>query len=96
MGWMRSLGPYQSLLLLVVPLGIVEPLKLFALLVIADGGWLVGTGLLISMCGASLLVVERLFRVLKPKLLTLKWFAAPFRQWVRFIKGTQLFLGLFR
>ena len=75
----QGLGPYQSLALLLVPLSLVEPLKLLALLVAGKGHWLTGTGMLIAAYAAGLLLVERLFRVVKPKLLMLDWFAKLWR-----------------
>jgi hypothetical protein len=35
----QKLGPYQSLALLLVPVTLVEPLKLLALLVAGEGHW---------------------------------------------------------
>ena len=70
----QKLGPYQSLALLLVPVSLVEPLKLVALLVAGGGHWLTGTGIMVAAYAASLLVLERLFRVVKPKLLMLVWF----------------------
>jgi hypothetical protein len=72
----QQLGPYQSLALMLLPLLLVEPLKVVALLVAGHGHWLTGTGMLIVAYGASLVVVERLFKVVKFKLMTMKWFAA--------------------
>jgi hypothetical protein len=60
---------------LLVPLTLVEPLKMAALLVAGKGHWLSGTAMIIVAYAASLLVVERLFRIVKPKLLMLHWFA---------------------
>ena len=57
-----------------VPLTLVEPLKMAALLVAGKGHWLSGTGMIVDYA-ASLFIVERLFRVVKPKLLMLHWFA---------------------
>lgn len=71
----QKLGPYQSLALLLVPVSLVEPLKLIALFVAGGGHWLTGTGIMVAAYAASLLVLERLFRVVKPKLLMLVWFA---------------------
>ena len=68
------LGPYQSLLMLSVPFLIVEPLKVGALFIIGGGHWLLGPGMLITAYAASVLVVERLFKILKPKLMRLGWF----------------------
>jgi hypothetical protein len=75
------MGPYQSLVLLLVPLLLVEPLKLVAVVIAGEGHWLTGTGMLVVAYAASLLFVERLFRVVKPKLMTLSWFA---RFWTGF------------
>ena len=78
----QKFGPYQSLVLLAVPLACAEPLKLLALYVAGGGRWLTGTGMMIGAYAASLLVVERLFRVVKPKLLMLGWFATLWSCWV--------------
>jgi len=67
-------GPYLSLILVFVPL-LLLPLKLVALVLAGKGHWISGTGILIAAYAVSLLLVERLFKVLKPKLLTLNWFA---------------------
>lgn len=77
--WVRrfieGLGPYQSLILLLVPASIVEPLKLLAVAIAGDGHWITGTVMIVIAYCASLLLVERIFRIVKPKLLTLPWFA---------------------
>ncbi len=72
----ERLGPYQSLVLLLIPVSIVEPLKLIAVAIAGQGHWITGTAALIIAYAASLLVVERLFRIVKPKLMTLRWFAS--------------------
>jgi hypothetical protein len=71
----QQLGPYQSLALLIVPVGLVEPLKIVALFVGGKGHWLSGTAMIIGAYVLSLFFVERLFRVIKPKLMALSWFA---------------------
>jgi hypothetical protein len=53
----------------------VEPLKLVALLLAGKGHWLSGTGMILGAYAASLLCVERLFRIVKPKLMMMDWFA---------------------
>jgi hypothetical protein len=65
-----------------VPLALVEPLKLVALIVAGEGHWLTGTGMILGAYAVSILVVERLFRVVKPKLMTLSWFA---KLWMRLV-----------
>jgi hypothetical protein len=71
----QQLKPYPSLLLLMVPVTLAEPLKMVAVLVAGKGHWLSGMAMIVAAYGVSLLVVERLFRIVKPKLLMLPWFA---------------------
>ncbi len=73
--WIESLGPYQSAAVLAVPVCVAEPLKLTALAVAGEGHWYSGVVMVIIAYGVSLLVVERLFVIVKPKLLRLRWFA---------------------
>ncbi len=80
--WIEGLGPYQSLLLLAVPTSVVEPLKLIAVAIAGDGHWITGTVMIIASYATSILLVERLFVIVKPKLLKLRWFA---RLWCRFV-----------
>jgi hypothetical protein len=70
---LQAFGPYQSLMLMLVPVLLVEPLKLAALLVASNGHWLGGTGIIVAAYATSLLCVERLFRVVKPKLMLMHW-----------------------
>jgi hypothetical protein len=72
---LQKISPYLSLILLLVPFALVEPLKLAALIVAGKGHWMTGTGMMIAAYAASLLVVERLFKIVKPKLMTLNWFS---------------------
>ena len=65
-----------------LPLLLVEPLKLVALLVAGKGHWLTGTGMIVGAYAASILLVERLFRVVKPKLMMMEWFA---KGWMWFV-----------
>jgi len=71
----ENLGAYQSLFLLAVPTPTVEPLKLVAVAVAGKGHWIAGTTMIACCYLLSLVVVERLFRIVKPKLLTIPWFA---------------------
>lgn len=83
----KSLGPYPSLILLIVPVIIIEPLKLGALVIIGSGRIFVGTIALLH--GLSLLLIERLFAAVKPKLLTLRWIAIGWG-WVEAIRDRLL------
>ena len=89
----EGLGPYQSLALLLVPTGLVEPLKLIAVAVAGDGHWITGTVMILAAYAAGLLLVDRLFVMVKPKLLTLAWFA---RLWRWFVAVRSKAVGLFR
>lgn len=80
--FVERLGPYQALILLLVPLSVVEPLKLIAVAVAGKGHWITGTAMIVAAYAGSLLIVERLFRLIKPKLLTLRWFA---RIWTKYV-----------
>src|ERR1700730_18742726 len=81
-GYIERLGPYQSLLILLIPTSLVEPLKLIAVAVAGEGHWITGTVMIVVAYAASLLLVERLFMIVKPKLLTLPWVA---RLWDWFV-----------
>ncbi len=74
-GRIESLGPYPSLFLLAVPTALIEPLKLVAVAVAGDGHWITGSCMIVGAYATSLLVLERLFLMVRPKLMTLGWFA---------------------
>lgn len=78
----ERLGPYPSLLVLAVPISLVEPLKLAAVAIAGEGHWIAGTIVITGAYAGSLLVVDRLFKIVKPKLLKLPWFA---RLWNWFV-----------
>jgi hypothetical protein len=82
----EDLPPYPSLLVLVVPLAIVEPLKLVAVVVMGDGHLITGTLSILCAYAISLFITERLFGIVKPKLLRLPWFASIWRPFVQ-IRG---------
>jgi hypothetical protein len=86
-GLHRGAGPYQSLLL--IPTSLVEPLKLIAVAVAGEGHWITRTVMIVVAYAASLLLVERLFMIVKPKLLTLPWFARLW-DWLVALRGKAL------
>ena len=75
--------------LLLVPAGLVEPLKLAAVVIAGEGHWITGTVAIVCAYAASLLIVERLFRIVRPKLLTLPWFARLWN-WVLSLRANAL------
>ena len=74
-GSLERLGPYSSLAILVIPVIVIEPLKVASFAIIGSGRFVLGTAALAISQGLSLIVIERLFGIVKPKLLTLRWFA---------------------
>jgi hypothetical protein len=78
----KRLRPYPALLILGVPLAVVEPLKLATIFIAGEGHWITGGLVLLFAYAVSLFVTHWVFQVLKPKLLTLPWFA---RSWAWFI-----------
>jgi hypothetical protein len=78
----ERLGSYPSLLIVAVPLAIAEPLKVAAMFVLGDGHWVVGVIVMICAYAASLFITERLFVIVKPKLLKLPWFATAWSWFV--------------
>lgn len=82
-GYIQALGPYQSLALLAVPTATVEPLKLVAVAVAGAGHWITGAAMIVACYTLSLVVVERLFIIVKPKLLMIPWFARIWQWFVR-------------
>ncbi len=71
----EKLGPYPSLLLVAVPLAVVEPLKLGIVVLAGQGHWLGGAIAMGCAYAVSLFITHWLFKVVKPKLLRLAWFA---------------------
>lgn len=71
-------SPYESLVLFAFPVVALVPLKVFGLWLFASGHWFLGMGnfLLAKLAGTALTAV--LFRLTKPKLLSLPWFCSLF------------------
>jgi len=78
-GRIAALGPYPSLLLLGIPVVILEPLKPLGFYVMATGHPIQGSIILAGAEVAKVVVVERLFRISRDKLLTIRWFAWGYR-----------------
>ena len=84
----QQFGPYRSLAVLLVPLLIVEPVKMTGMAFVGLGHWLGRACMIIGGYAAGLLVVDRLYRVVKSKLYTMPWcallagrFQAAFARW---------------
>jgi len=83
-----GLPRFVILVLLVVPIAIAEPLKIYALLLLGEGRLIRGALLLAFAYLASFLVIERIYEAGKPKLMTIGWlawgieFVARIRAWM--------------
>jgi hypothetical protein len=73
--WVRSLGPYPTLALFVIPFVVLEPIKPVGLYLIASGRVIDGTLLIGVGEVAKITIVERLFQVGRDKLMTISIFA---------------------
>lgn len=72
----QQFGPYRSLAILLVPLLIVEPVKMAGLAFVGIGHWFGGACMIVGGYAAGLLIVDRLYRVVKSKLYTMPWCAS--------------------
>jgi hypothetical protein len=57
----QQFGPYKSLAILLVPLVIVEPVKMAGLAFVGLGHWVAGACMIVGAYAAGLLVFDRLF-----------------------------------
>jgi hypothetical protein len=73
--WIKSLGPYQSLFLFIIPLIVLEPVKPLSLYMISTGRQIGGMLFLIVGEAIKILVLERIFRTTRPKLMSFRAFA---------------------
>lgn len=73
--WIARQPAFTVLLLLVVPLVVLEPLKVLGLIWLATGRWLAGMAALVFAYGVSLVLIERIFDAGLPALLRWGWFS---------------------
>src|SRR5215470_2276345 len=76
--WVRTLGPYQTLALFLVPLIILEPVKPVAAYLAAKGHYMRSVAVLVVGEILKVTIVERLFHVGRPKLMTISAFARAY------------------
>ena len=90
--WIRSLRPYPSLALFLVPVIILEPVKPVAAYLAATGQLASSVITLIVGELLKLILVERLFRLTRNKLLkipTFAWAYTKFREAKRWLENTE-------
>lgn len=74
--WTATLGPYPTLIMVLVPIVLLEPLKPAAFYLIAKLHHVVTGTLLLAMTEVvKIVAVERLFHLSRPKLMTIRAFA---------------------
>jgi hypothetical protein len=83
--WIVSLPPYVILVLLVVPFGIAELTKVYAVFLMGTGHFKTGFTIFVGAYVVSVLVCERTFHAGKPQLMTIGWFATLFN-WLIAVK----------
>jgi hypothetical protein len=90
--WIRSLRPYPSLALFLVPVIILEPVKLVAAYLAATGRITSSVVTLIVGELVKLILVERLFRLTRDKLMKIPafaWVYIKFREAKKWLKNTE-------
>jgi hypothetical protein len=73
--WIKSLNRYATLLIFLIPLAILEPIKPLSAYLIATGHLVPGVVLLICGEVLKITIVERIFHIAKPRLMTIQAFA---------------------
>jgi hypothetical protein len=73
--WIRTLGPYQTLALFLVPLIVLEPVKPVAAYLLAKGRYTQSIAVLVIGEILKVTIVERLFHVGRAKLMMIPAFA---------------------
>ena len=73
--WLCSLAPAAALLILCVPIGLLFPLKILGLWMIASGSFLSGCCVMLAAKIVSTAIVARIFLACRPQLLQMSWFA---------------------
>jgi hypothetical protein len=77
--WIESLGPYSSLVLFLVPILILEPVKPVGFYLLHIHQFLAGTLVLAIGEILKIVIVERLFHITQPKLMSIRAFAVVYR-----------------
>jgi hypothetical protein len=83
--WIRTLRPYQTLALFLVPLIILEPVKPVAAYFMATGRFTHGVIVLVVGEILKVTIVERLFHIGRDKLLTIPAFAWAYNYVMRWL-----------
>jgi hypothetical protein len=86
--WVAAQNRYVALALVFVPLLLLEPLKPLSVYLIAKKQLAAGAAVLVGGEMIKIVLVERMFQIAKPKLLTFIWFARghdALRRWIGYL-----------
>ncbi len=81
-----GLPPRWALFAFVLPSAIFIPAKLLGLHAIAQGHWLLGTGIFLAAKVAGFALFSRIFNLTRPTLMQLAWFARAYA-WVMYYRN---------
>jgi hypothetical protein len=73
--WIASLGPYPTLAAFLIPVILLEPIKPVAAYLIASGRVVAGVTALVVGEVLKIMIIERIFQIGRPKLMTIYAFA---------------------
>ena len=88
--WIESLGPYPTLALFLVPIILFEPVKPVGFYLLGTGRFLAGTLVLVIGEILKIVIVERLFHIAQPKLMSIRLFAIVYTYimgWIDWLKA---------
>jgi hypothetical protein len=90
MAQIARLGPYATLVLILVPIALLEPLKPLALYLIAKKHVVLGTTILVLAEVLKVVIVERLFHLSRNKLMSIPAFSWVYRfteRWLGYLQA---------
>jgi hypothetical protein len=73
--WIATLGPYQTLAIFLIPVLILEPMKPLSAVIMGSGHVVLGVMVLVLAEVLKIVIVERIFHIARPKLMTIRAFA---------------------
>ena len=74
-GFLRTLPPYPTMVVFLIPGACLFPVKLAALVLMKRGMWFTGLSVIIAAKVLGTAIVARSYVVCQPKLMTIGWFA---------------------
>jgi hypothetical protein len=79
--WIDGTNRYTALALFLVPVALLEPVKPLGLYLIARDRRVLGLCILVAGELVKVTLLDRVFQMTKPKLMTFRWFAWCYVQW---------------